>query len=144
MITDAALEAACRKIGSEAERSWKTPYVICKKLKKTKGVFVGSRDDFCLSFDEYKVNTIRVFLELLMRKDFITADKGDKFIYGYRLNEIGITNMLAVSGPDPMKQKKCEVRGQCGHLTYDLYDGICYGCHVRNMVNRQRRGKCKV
>jgi len=143
MITDAALETACRKIGREAERSWKILYAICKKLKKTKGVFVGSRDDFCLSFEEYKVNTIRQMLELLMRKDFIIADKGNKFIYGYSLNEIGITNMLAVTGPDPM-QTKCEIRGKCGHLTYDLYDGVCYGCHVRAMVNRQRKGKCRV
>ena len=141
-ISNEDLTTICKRIGKQVERSWIILFKVCERLRDNP--FEGSRDNFYASFGKYSRNTMAVMVEALMRKGVIVPDKDGAVIVGYYLDEDTIKNMLAVTGPDPTRHKTNNVRGTCGHMAVELYDGICYGCHVRNMVNRQRRGKCKV
>jgi len=142
MITKPDLETVCKRIGKQVERSWSILYAVCDRLNKQP--FDGSRENFYASFGKYSCNTMAVMVEALMRKGVIVPRKDGAVIVGYYLDEDTIKNMLAVTGPDPTRHKTNNIRGSCGHMAVELYNGVCYGCHVRAMVNRQRKGKCRV
>jgi hypothetical protein len=142
MITNPDLETICKRIGKQVERSWSILYAVCDRLNNQP--FEGSRENFYASFGKYSSNTMAVMVEALMRKGVIAPRKDGAVIVGYYLDEDTIKNMLAVTGPDPTRHKTNNIRGSCGHMAVELYNGVCYGCHVRAMVNRQRKGKCRV
>ena len=142
MINKPDLETICKRIGKQVERSWSILYAVCDRLNKQP--FEGSRENFYASFGKYSHNTMAVMVEALMRKGVIVPRKDGSVIVGYYLDEDTIKNMLAVTGPDPTRHKTNNIRGSCGHMAVELYNGVCYGCHVRAMVNRQRKGKCRV
>lgn len=142
MISTKDIETICKRIGKQVERSHKILIAVCERLREKP--FVGGRAQFVSAFDEYKSNTIAAMVEILMRKGVIGTQRDGKRIVSYYLDEVTIQSMLAVSGPDPTRRSTDKLRGKCGHLAVELYDGICYGCHVANMINRQRKGKRKV
>jgi hypothetical protein len=142
MVSNDDLETICRRIGKQVERSWSILYTVCDRLNKQP--FEGSRDNFYASFGKYSSNTMAVMVEALMRKGVVVPRKDGASIVGYRLDEIAIFSMLATNGPDPTRHKTNNVRGSCGHMAVELYNGVCYGCHIAAMVNRQRKGKCRV
>ena len=148
MVTNEDLALVCKRIGEKVNASSRILTAVALKLNEHDGYFKGNRDKWCAQFSQYGRNTVIRMTEILMRKGVIVAEKKATKkaveIASYRFDERVIESMLATTGPDPTRHKTKAVRGKCGHMAVELYDGLCYGCHVRNIVNRQRKGKCKV
>ena len=147
MISNDDLALVCKRIGEKVNASSRILTAVALKLNEHGGTFRGNRDAWCAEF-HYAKNTVIRMTEILMRKGIVIAEKKATKkaveIASYRFDERVIESMLATTGPDPTRHRTKAVRGKCGHNALDLYDGLCYGCHVRNIVNRQRKGKCKV
>lgn len=148
MITNDDIALVCKRIGEKVNASSRILTAVALKLNEHDGYFKGNRDKWCEQFSQYTRNTVIRMTEILMRKGVIVAEKKATRkaveIASYRFDERVIESMLATTGPDPTRHKTHSQRGKCGHMAVELYDGLCYGCHVRNIVNRQRKGKCKV
>ena len=148
MITNEDIALVCKRIGEKVNASSRILTAVALKLNEHDGYFEGNRDEWCAQFSQYGRNTVIRMTEILMRKGVIVAEKKATKkaveIASYRFDERVIESMLATTGPDPTRHKTKAVRGKCGHMAVELYDGVCYGCHVRNIVNRQRKGKCRV
>lgn len=141
-MSNSDLEICCKKLAKQVERSWSILYAVCIRLRGNP--FDGSRDNFYASFGKYSTKTMAVIVEALMRKRVVVPVKNGQIVTGYYLDESAVEQIIAGAGPDPTRHNKTIARGKCGHLAVELYDGVCYGCHVRNMVNRQRKGKLRV
>jgi hypothetical protein len=144
MITNEDIALICKRIGEKVNASSRILTRVAIKLHELGGVFDGNRTDWADQFETHSIATVNRMTNILVGKGVIAVTKSGKEVGSYAMDYRTIDSMLAVTGPDPTRHKTKAVRGKCGHMAVELYDGICYGCHVRAIVNRQRKGKCKV
>lgn len=147
MTTNNDIALICKRIGEKVNASSRILTKVAQKLHELGGVFDGNRTEWAEQFDSYHLNTVNRMTNILVGKGVIVVTKDGpdgREVSSYALDYSMIESMLSTTGPDPTRHKTNNVRGKCGHMAIELYDGICYGCHVANMINRQRKGKCKV
>lgn len=144
MTTNEDIALVCKRIGEKVNASSRILTKVALRLHQLGGVFDGNREDWANQFDSYSLTTVSRMTNILVGKGVFAVTKNGKEVESYAMDYGMIESMLSSTGPDPTRRKTNNQRGTCGHMAVDLYDGICYGCHSANLINRQRKGMRKV
>lgn len=142
---EAMIDEACLRLNASTKRGANAFKKVINKLLELGGSYQGPRDEFLCQISSSTTSHVEPLRILTSNKIIRSAGQGAGK-YWLEFHEEGLRTFLSTPARNLIPKllrtpRRCP---QCNNMAFQVVGNLCVGCHSRNTINEERKGRLRV